>query len=217
MFENVKTVFFDYDGTINESIKLYAPAFRKAYKFLVDKQLAEDREYTEEQIAYWLGFSSKEMWENFMPDLDKETRDMTSKMIGKEMEKQLAEDKAALYDGAIDTLKYLKDKGYKLVFISNCGIYYRDMMKKSFRLDDYFQEMACSEEYEYIPKHEILYKIKEKYPKDMVIVGDRIHDMEAGKKNNIYTIGCNYGYGSKEELKEADVVIENITDIKNIL
>ncbi len=217
MFENVKTVFFDYDGTINESIKLYAPAFRKAYKFLVDKKLAEDREYTEEEIAYWLGFSSKEMWKKFMPDLDKKSREIASKIIGKEMEKQLAENKVALYNGAIDTLKYLKDKGYKLVFISNCGIYYRDMMKKSFHLDNYFQEMACSEEYKYIPKHEILYKIKEKYPKDMVIVGDRIHDIEAGKKNNIYTIGCNYGYGSKDELKEADVVIENIRDIKNIL
>lgn len=217
MLKNIKTVFFDYDGTIHESIKIYAPAFRKAYEFLVENQYAEERQWTEKEISYWLGFSSKEMWKEFMPDLDENTQNEASKIIGKEMLQQLSVGKAILYDGAIDVLKYLKDKGYKLIFISNCGIYYKEMARKSFNLDDYFDEMVCSEEYNYIPKYEILSKIKDNYNEDMVIVGDRIQDIEAGIKNNIYTIGCKYGYGNDKELHQADYIIESIMDIKKLL
>jgi len=33
--EGIKTIYFDYDGTLHNSNKIYAPAFRKAYDFLV--------------------------------------------------------------------------------------------------------------------------------------------------------------------------------------
>jgi len=217
MLKNIKTVFFDYDGTIHESIKIYAPAFRKAYEFLVENQYAEERQWTEKEISYWLGFSSKDMWKEFMPDLDENTQNEASKIIGKEMLQQLSVGKAILYDGAIDVLKYLKDKGYKLIFISNCGIYYKEMARKSFNLDDYFEQMVCSEEYDYIPKYEILSKIKDNFDEEMVIIGDRIQDIEAGIKNNIVTIGCKYGYGSDKELNEANYIIESIMDIKKLL
>lgn len=217
MLENIKTVFFDYDGTIHESIKIYAPAFRKAYEYLVENQYIEERQWSEKEISYWLGFSSKDMWKQFMPGLDEGIRDRASEIIGKEMLQQLSRGKAILYDGAMDVLKYLKDKGYKLVFISNCGIYYKEMARKSFNLDEYFEEMVCSEEYSYIPKYEILSKIKDNFNEDMVIIGDRIQDIEAGIKNNIVTIGCKYGYGNDKELAKADYIIESIIDIKDLL
>ena len=217
MLKNIRTVFFDYDGTIHESIKIYAPAFRKAYKFLVENQYAKDRQWSEKEMSYWLGFSSKDMWKEFMPDLDEEIRNKASKIIGEEMLQQLSDDKAILYQGAIDILQYLKDKGYKLIFISNCGIYYKEMARKTFNLDDYFEEMICSEEYDYIPKYQILSKIKDDFNEDMVIVGDRIQDIETGIKNNIYTIGCKYGYGNDNELNQANYIIENIMDIKKLL
>lgn len=217
MLKNIKTIFFDYDGTLHKSIKIYAPAFRKAYQYLVDNEFAEDRQWTDKEISYWLGFSSKDMWKEFMPDLDEDIRNKASKIIGKEMINQLSNNKAQLYDGAIDVLKYLKDKKYKLVFISNCGIYYKDMARKLFDLDDYFEELVCSEEYNHIPKYEIIEKIKNKYPSEMVIIGDRIQDIECGIKNKVNTIGCNYGYGSKDELINADYEISSIYDLMNIL
>jgi phosphoglycolate phosphatase len=35
------------------------------------------------------------------------------------------------------------------------------------------------------------------------IVGDREHDLIAGKRNGIFTVGVTYGYGSRRELTEA--------------
>lgn len=217
MINNIKTIFFDYDGTIHDSIKIYAPSFRKAYDFLVKNKYAEKRDFTDDEISYWLGFSSKDMWKNFMPNLDENIRNEASKIIGSEMLNQLSLGKAVLYEGAIDVLKYLKNKGYDLVFISNCGLNYMEINRELFNLDDYFNEMVCSQEYNYIPKYEMLKKIKNKYKDNMVIIGDRIQDIESGKKNNIHSIACKYGYGSTKELENADLMIDDIKDILNIL
>jgi phosphoglycolate phosphatase len=216
-FKNIKTIFFDYDGTIHNSIMIYGPAFRKAYAHLVQEGLAEQREWTDKEISYWLGFNPPEMWKAFMPNLDESTRNKCSAMIGEEMKSLTEKGGPKLYEGALETLKYLKNKDYRLVFISNCKSSYRDYHSRLFNLGDYFEELACSEEYDFIPKYEILKKIKSKYPDEMVIVGDRMQDIEAGKKNSIYTIGCSYGFSQKGELADADFVINNIKELKNYL
>lgn len=215
-YKNIKTIFFDYDGTLHNSIKIYAPAFRKAYDYLVDKGYAKPRQWEDKDISQWLGYNSSDMWKSFMPELKEEERSKCSEIIGEAMKTSIEAGKPELYEGALETLLYLKNKGYNLVFISNCKIYYKDCHCKLFHLDSYFNELASSEEYGFIPKYEILNKIKDKYEKDMVIIGDRKHDIEAGKKNNIYTIGCSYGFAPAGELDNADMLIDNILELKKI-
>jgi phosphoglycolate phosphatase len=216
-FKSIKTIFFDYDGTLHNSINIYAPAFRKAYDFLVNEGLAESRDWSDKEISYWLGFNPQEMWENFMPSLSEDLREKCSSIIGEEMKIQIEEEKPALYEGALETLEYLKDKGYHLVFISNCKAYYKEFQSKLFKLDRYFESLVCSDEYDFIPKYDILKTIKDKYPEDMVIVGDRRQDIEAGIKNNIYTIGCTYGFALEKELDDADMLIDNIKELTKYL
>lgn len=215
-FENVKTIFFDYDGTLHNSIKIYAPAFRKAYAYLVENGYAEEKNWTDSDISYWLGFNPSDMWRSFMPGLEDDIRAKCSNIIGEEMATLIEQGKSKLYDGALEVLAFLKAKGIHLVFISNCKVYYRDCQSKLFHLDRYFEELACSEEYGFIPKYEILKKIKDRYPQEMLMIGDRKQDIEAGKKNNIYTIGCSYGFLTKGELDEADMLIDNILDLKEL-
>ena len=63
------SLIFDYDGTLHDSIKIYAPAFRQAYAYLVSLKLAEERTWTDGEISPWLGFSSRDMWNSFLPEL----------------------------------------------------------------------------------------------------------------------------------------------------
>lgn len=216
LFRSVKTIFFDYDGCLHNSIKIYAPAFKKAYAYLVAKGLAEHKAWQDEEISYWLGFNSHDMWKAFTPHLDEDVRNLCSELIGEEMKQLVEQGKAELYPGALEVLPYLKNKGYRLVFISNCRIYYKDCHNKLFHLDNYFEELVCSEEYDFIPKYEMLGKIKSRYPGEMAIVGDRKQDIESGKRNKIYTIGCRYGFCSEGELDEADVTVDSILELKGI-
>lgn len=214
-FAEIKTMIFDYDGTLHNSIKIYAPAFRKAYGYLVQQGLAEEKVWGEKEISHWLGFNSKEMWDAFMPHLSQEMKEHCSKILGEEMKRLVEAGEPVLYEGAIDTLDYLKNKGFRLVFLSNCRRYYRDAHKATFSLDRYFEDMVCSEEHSFIPKHEIMSRIKGKYPEKQVIIGDRAQDIEAGLKNGIYTIGCTYGFAAEGELKDADLLINDIIELKN--
>lgn len=215
--KDVKTIFFDYDGTLHNSIKIYEPAFIKAYQFLREKGLVDQRDWNTNDIAYWLGFTSKEMWKEFLPEVSHELKMQASKIISEEMKRLTELGCAELYPNVLETLSYLKDKGYKLVFLSNCGLYYMETHRDLFQLDRYFDFMACSEQNDFKPKYEILNIIKEQFPKSQVIVGDRFHDIESGIKNNILTIGCSYGYGTEEELSMSDLIIESIDDLKQFL
>ena len=212
---DIKTIFFDYDGTIHNSIYIYAPAFQKAYDYLVNNGLAEERCWSKDEISYWLGFNPPDMWKTFLPNLSEEIRETCSNIIAEEMKNQVLQGKPVLYEGALEILEYLKDRGYHLVFISNCKTYYKDCHTELFKLDRYFEDLICSEQFNYIPKYEIVKAIKYKYPEKMVIIGDRLQDIEAGKRNNIYTVGCNYGYALKGELIESDVIIEDIRELKH--
>lgn len=216
-FNKIRTIFFDYDGTIHNSIKIYGPAFRKAYAYLIQEGLVDKRDWTDKEISYWLGFNPQEMWKTFMPALDESIRNKCSAIIGEEMKSLTEKGSPELYEGAPETLEYLKSRDYRLVFISNCKISYKDCHSRLFYLVNYFEELICSEEYNFISKYEILRKIKGKYPNEMVIIGDRMQDIEAGKKNNIYTIGCSYGFSQKGELADADLIINDINELKDYL
>lgn len=215
--QNIKTIFFDYDGTLHNSIHIYTPALNKAYKFLAELGLVDNKIWQNDELIHWLGYNSKEMWQKFMPDLDEEIRLQASKIVGEEMMHQIIVGNAKLYDGAIEVLSYLKEKGYTLVFISNCNTYYKELHKNYFGLDKYFTEMIGSEEYNYISKSEILKIVKSNYLPEMCIVGDRNHDINAGHDNDITTIGCLYGFGSEEELAIANIKINNLYELKNYL
>ena len=51
------------------------------------------------------------------------------------------------------------------------------------------------------------------------IVGDRVYDIVAGKRNGIFTIGVEYGYGSREELAAAgaDRICESPAEVAHLL
>lgn len=217
MLKDIQTIYFDYDGTIHNSVKIYSPAFKKAYDFLVDNNKAEPRVLKEEEISKWLGYTSAEMWKSFMEDLEEPFKRQASQIIGEEMLKQIRLGNAELYPNALKVLKALKDKEYKLIFLSNCSINYMEASVKRFNLDRYFDGMHCAESYHFEAKHQILARIKGMYPDNQVIIGDRFHDVQSGVKNNIASIWCEYGFGKAEEANGSITSIKEISNLLDIL
>lgn len=209
----MKNLIFDYDGTLHNSIKIYAPAFNKAFDFLAEKGFTQKQVLSHKKISYWLGFSAKDMWDSFMPNLPKEIKDKCSKIIGDEMLRLVKCNKAELYPDALNVLHQLKKLGYNLIFLSNCKHTYMEAHKQAFALDDYFCEFYCTEDYDFKPKHIIFETIKQKYYGEFIIIGDRFQDMEVAQKFGLKSIGCRYGYGSETELMYATYVVNNDYEI----
>lgn len=212
----MKTIFFDYDGCIHDSLIIYAPAFRKAQEFLVGLGLADKRFWPVSEIRQWIGQNPKEMWQRFRPDLAKDIRKTASAIIGEHM-LSITETKARLFPQSLDTLETLKVKGYTLVLISNCKENYLNTHNKVFSLDRYFDKLMCSEAWQYASKTAILAQVANDYRAEYAIVGDREVDIEAGKLNNMIAIGARYGYShSPRELVKADLLIDKIEDLTQI-
>jgi len=216
MIQNVKTIIFDYDGTIHDSLKIYQKSFIEAYTFLYNNGKVPKRVWTKDEIKLFLGKNPKEMWADFEPKLDQETINQASQIISKSMSDQIMNHEAILYEGALDVLAYLKNKKYQLIYLSNSKRYYMDVNRKVFNLDNYFDLMICSEDYNYLTKSEIVKRIKNSLKQEVAIVGDRFHDMDAGTENNLVTIACDYGYGAPFELKDAFLHIKDINELKSI-
>ena len=47
-------------------------------------------------------------------------------------------------------------------------------------------------------------------PADAVMVGDTKGDVDAGRANGLRTVGVTWGYGSREELADADEIVEEV-------
>ena len=154
-----KTIIFDYDGTIHHTLGIYEPAFRETYQWLTEQKAAEEREIGSAEIAGWLGFNSKEMWNTFLPELDQSYKEQASRMVGELMVRQIRKHKAVWYPGAEEMLTALKNRGYHLVILSNCKASYREAHWKEFGMERWFDHFYDCESYGFRPKTEIVQEI----------------------------------------------------------
>lgn len=206
-------LIFDYDGTLHESIRIYKPAFEKAHEYLISKGLATQHMYSEKEISKWLGYTAKKMWDLFAPNLSQSEKDYCSKMIGDEMVRLTYDRKAVLYPMTEDVLTRLKNEGHTLIFLSNCKQSYMEAHKNVFQLQKYFSDFYCSEVFKFIPKYEIFNLIKHNFNGEFIVIGDRYQDIEIANRYNLKSFGCSYGYGNKNELKNATYIINSISEL----
>ncbi|MBQ8108504.1 MAG: HAD family hydrolase [Ruminococcus sp.] len=204
-------LIFDYDGTIHDSMKIYAPAFRSTVKWLSDNGYIPEKEYDDREISCWLGYNSTDMWAKFQPDLSPEIKEKARIMLGEDMAHRLDRGEGELYPNAEKVLTQLLRSGYKLIFLSNCRVDYMERHRKAFGLDRFFDSFYCCEEFDFIPKYQIFPRIAKQHCGDSIIIGDRYHDIEIALKNDLPSIGCGYGFGTQQELSEADILIPDIT------
>ena len=56
-------------------------------------------------------------------------------------------------------------------------------------------------------------------PSDVIMIGDRKHDIEGAQTNDMQSIGALYGYGSEKELYEAgaNIIVPSVTHLQNLL
>ena len=113
-------LLLDYDGTLHHCLKIYAPAFRLAYRSLVDRGYRPERTWQAGELVRWLGLTPSAMWEAFAPDLPRAVREGCAKQIEGEMLRLTAAGEARLYPGVPEALEKLRGMGYSLILLSNC-------------------------------------------------------------------------------------------------
>lgn len=112
------------------------------------------------------------------------------------------------YPGIEDLLKALNHSGKRLFVATAKAHSYAKLILEHWSLDGYFECIHGSElDGVRSNKAELLSWMLERYglkgSEQIVMIGDRRHDVVAGRANGLFTVGVGYGYGTETELKEA--------------
>lgn len=206
-------LLFDYDGTLHDSLAIYAPAVQQAYDTLVSKGLAQPKNWDRETIRQWIGLSPQAMWDQFQPHLSQEEKQAGSAQIGQRMQELVEEGQARLYPGVPQVLDELKKREVGMLLLSNCPVSYLRAHTACFGLERWFDGLYCGEEFGYRPKYEILPLLQTRWQGNFLVLGDRDQDMEMARRCGVPAIGCRYGYGSPEELAGADWLADSPQDL----
>lgn len=128
------------------------------------------------------------------------------------------------YDGIHKLLAGLKDAGYTLAIASSKPEVFTKRIIEHFELSPYFTHVCGSElDGRRTDKAEVITYALEKLgsPKaeNVVMVGDRKHDILGAKKNGLTSIGILYGFGDEAELREAgaDYIAATVQEIGEIV
>ena len=202
-------VLLDYDGTLHDCRKIYTPAFRKAYRTLVELGVRAPKNWRDQELERWLGVSPKAMWAEFAPDLPEVLREECSQIIFQEMLRRTERGEAALYPGVPALLERLKGEGYSLLLLSNCQRLYLEVHRRRFSLDRYFDGVYCTEDYGWPAKWELFPAIRRDLPGEYLVVGDRASDLEIARRYGLPSVGCAYGYGAPGELEGSSAQIQS--------
>lgn len=124
-----------------------------------------------------------------------------------------------LYPGAIDALAFLRERGFALALYSNAARPYFDTVLEVHELGRWFNCTLCLEE-----------AVRRRLARDkagmvrhlsrghrhVVVVGDRVHDIEAGQEAGAVTVGCRYGFGAQDEFDDAHWCIDELSELKTL-
>ena len=197
-------LLFDYDGTLHDSLAIYAPAVQAVYNDLVAEGYAPPKVWDKETIRQWIGLSPGEMWDRFQPNLPQQEKQARSAQIGHRMLELVQAGQARLYPDVPRMLEELKGQGMGMLLLSNCPASYLQAHTAYFGLERWFDGLYCGEAFGYRPKSEILPQLQAHWPGDFLVIGDRRQDIQMALENRVPAVGCLYGYGSPEELAQAD-------------
>ncbi len=130
---------------------------------------------------------------------------------------------AKLFEGVLDLLRTLKEKGARMMIVTNKSRPYAVSMLDKLGIGNYFEKMAAQElDKKAVEKTDMLKRLIEENGlrhSESVMIGDTKGDIMAAKNNNITSIAVTHGYESKEELasSQPDMICEGIEHLKKEL
>lgn len=128
------------------------------------------------------------------------------------------------YEGMEELLAILREEGRKIILATSKPEIFARQIIEHFGLSQYFDDICGSNlDGTRAKKGEVIrYALDKNHImnlNDVIMVGDRFHDIEGARENGIQSIGVLYGFGNREELEKAGAykIAETVEDLKRIL
>ena len=107
-------------------------------------------------------------------------------------------DKTVLFPNVFITLETLARQNIPLAICTNKSMELTHLLLKQLKIFDFFTAVTCGDSFAYKkpdPRHLITTcKLMKADPKQAIMVGDSINDIDAAKRANMLSVGVSFGY-----------------------
>lgn len=205
-----KLIIFDLDGTLIDSVPDLTDAtnyMRSQFNLPV---------LSEPEVRKLVGEGAKRLVERALNGFDAESLARGLNYFLDFNFKHIA-DKTVFYPSVFETLQKLKQDGHVLTVASNKSEPHCKEILRVLKVAHLFDAILGAESVaERKPSPAPIIHLMRQFGMEQqqtVMIGDSINDIAAGKSAGVFTIGCNYGYGAPEELRDADIIITAFPEI----
>ncbi|KGX91825.1 HAD hydrolase-like protein [Pontibacillus marinus] len=212
-----QAIIFDMDGTLFQTDKILELSLEDAFNRL-RAQGEWDIETPIDQYREIMGVPLPKVWEALLPHHSIEVREQTDAYFLERLLENIKSGKGALYPNVKEVLSHLVDHEYSIFIASNGLKEYLEAIVSYYHLDQWVTETFSIQQIDSLHKSDLVKSIMDKHQvTNAAIVGDRLSDIKAAKDNGLISIGCNFDFAREDELAQADMVIDDLSELETVL
>lgn len=213
----LRSVIFDMDGTLFQTDTILEIALEETFAYL-RSQNKWDSETPLEKYREIMGVPLPKVWETLLPHYSRMEREETDTYFLERLTENINSGNGKLYPNVKEVFRYLKENDCNIYIASNGLINYLDAIVNYFDLNHWITETFSIEQIDSLNKSNLVRYIVKKYNiYHGAVVGDRLSDFQAAKDNGLISIGCNFDFAQEMELAHADIVIDDLIELKSII
>jgi len=209
-------ILFDLDGTITDSKE----GILKCLRYAFDKMELENPDE-----EFLMSFVGPPLIESFLHKVNLNEKD-AKKALGfyRERFQTIGIYENKLYPGISELLHLLSQRNDIKIYIATAKpLPFTIRILEYFKIIKYFDDISGSTlDGSISGKTQVISTLLNRLEPDFnknrtLMIGDRDHDILGAKENGIKSLGVLYGYGNKEELGEADYLIDSVVELQKFL
>lgn len=210
-------VCFDNDGTLFASHEVANPAIQRCFVSFCRERGLDLPPPTDEEICRLTGKPGPEFYREVLPEpLQGESTRFRELCLDEEV-KDVAE-RGRLYPGIEVLLVALRASGRRLVLVTNGGERYIGAVHRRVGYDRLLDGVYHFGKNGHATKGEMIRAAMREHDRGAaVMVGDRDSDLRGARAAGIPFLGCLYGYGTREELAGADLLVGDVAGLAQAL
>jgi len=202
----------DIDGTIFSSEEIIYPVYKEAIEIYCKKQNLSLIVPGRERIMLEIGKPVKTIFENLFPDLAEAHRDAISDSILGFLCERIAKGEGHYYAKVRETIDALVARGGTILVASNGRRPYVESILQYVRVLHHVRNPTYIDGEKIFTKGDILnaYSVP---AQEMLMVGDRLSDLEAAEAKGCDFAWCAYGHAPAGEINRFAVRLDQFTDL----